>query len=121
MAARSTWKPEDEARFMQICHAHQTIGVNGLICIRADAWREIARLMERTVRACQDRFWSRNAAAGKKKYYRPRIAARGICNDAIDLQRPYDLPSPKTITALIFGDPLPGRSALDRKRGVGAP
>ena len=39
-----------------------------------------------------------------------------VLNDLGPFQQPAPLPAPVSLTARLMGDPLPGRSALDRRR-----
>lgn len=89
------------------------------------AWRAVAEHFPgRTHYAVRQRFLTlRNRAAGikheRKDSERPiRTKKRKIATAApVMLQAPPDLPPPHSLTAFLLGDPLPGRSALDQKRG----
>lgn len=109
------WSAEEDKRVLELCQH-----VSG-----EQAWREVAeRFPGRTHYAVRQRFLTlRNRAAGIKRERtdseRPiRTQKRTIVGAApIVLQTPPDLPPPASLTAFLLGDPLPGRSALDQKRG----
>lgn len=49
------------------------------------------------------------------------VRKNGVVPNSVLLERDRAKARPITLTAEIFGDPLPGRSALDKKRSSGAP
>lgn len=103
-------------------------------------FKAIGKLMGRTHQSCEHRWrWinmpadqleRRNAAEAKrKKELRAAEASEGpakaydfivrktmIVPDDVFTERNQRLAAPRTIGSLILGDPLPGFSALDRKR-----
>lgn len=113
-----TWSPDDDARLLARCAARQVKG--------EQAWRAIA-----------EHFPGRSFFAVRQRYLILRMKAAGIARNrkrksravkgrkrfaptASPLQLRPLLPEHKTLTAAFFGDPLPGRSALDQKRSAQA-
>ena len=113
------WSKEDTAKLTQLCKAvphYKTM-------IGAKRWDLICAHFPTRTRVAVKQHWSglKAKAAGKPPRIRydrllinPSIVRHSPQERAIR-QNPVQLPPPKSITAFICGDPLPGRSALDRK------
>lgn len=118
-ASWKRWSPADDEKLLRLCGRFTFIGVNGNGVITEQDWTQIADEFEgRSTGACKTRLVDlRNSAAGKPKPCRARAkVVHGADSDfARSYQSPISLPDPVSITAMIFGDPLPGRSALDHK------
>lgn len=87
-------------------------------------WDKVAALLPgRTVAACKYQFFK--GALGK----RPRETVadlrtareRSEAADTARQARASAVDAPRSLTAAFFGDPLPGRSALDQRRDGGVP
>ena len=91
----------------------------------AQEWSQIAHRLGRKPEACKVRFnIERRRRAGTYKrpsatgFFLTRRAERMAMTAAQAMQATAS--APRSLTAEIFGDPLPGRSALDEKLGRGA-
>jgi hypothetical protein len=79
---------------------------------RLDEWPAIAEthFPGRTAKACKQQYYNcRAARAAKAQLQEPEVAAAPVharCAAALE---------PQSITAAVFGDPPPGRSALDQR------
>lgn len=122
------WSGEQDALLRELCEAY---GRNGI------QWQEISEQFEgRTPQACKQHWLNmRNQAAGKPQRTRIRESeakpnsrrVRRTREQVVALKQaamqepipPARLPQPKSITAFVFGDPLPGRSALDQMQQEG--
>ncbi|WP_316184700.1 hypothetical protein [Bradyrhizobium sp. SZCCHNRI1003] len=110
IAPFTRWTPHDIARLARLAEA-------------GARWVEVAAAIGRASESCQmkwhaiatdDQKATRAAAMDAKRGGRPSLPA------PVPKQKQAVLaivaPSgPRTLTAAMFGDPLPGRSALDRK------
>jgi hypothetical protein len=115
--AYKCWSAEEDERLLALCH--------GKVIHGEEAWWQIAEgFPGRSRCAVQQRHLTlRMRAAGIKRSHPPRprpISSR-------ERKMPDDTPPPRPVflqhydlTAAFFGDPLPGRSALDQKRGASA-
>lgn len=114
------WSDEDSDKLMELCKA-RTWG-------DGEAWMAIAEQFPgRTVSACRHRHdeVKRNRADKVRHRDRRKYNYKNVVRTpeelAVRLQPPPDLPPPASLTAYLCGDPLPGRSALDKKmQGVSA-
>jgi Myb-like DNA-binding domain len=114
------WSNEDSDKLMELCKA-RTWG-------DGEAWMAIAaQFPGRTVSACRHRYdeVKRNRAGKPTNRERPKYNYKNVVRTpeelADRLRPPPDLPPPASLTAFLCGDPLPGRSALDKKmQGVSA-
>lgn len=109
MTAREPFKPWSEAdqkRLEDLVHAKWP-------------WEEIGRRLGRTAIACKVRFHAARRGSARVKINRVHgngWTARRASDEAAAAARELRTHvSPRTLTAEIFGDPLPGRSALDRR------
>lgn len=84
------------------------------------AWKKIGPLFgttgETIRKALDPEFVAKVKGWDKIKEARRKMGIEGvITRSGVFMQRPLaDHPQPVTISQLMFGDPLPGRSALDR-------
>lgn len=76
-------------------------------------WCVIARELGRPVATCTYQFRQYEDSRPKRNVEPRRIAPEHVLSDAARRNK-----APRTITAALFGDPAPGQSALDKKRGV---
>jgi hypothetical protein len=117
MGLGDTWRPWSEIEdqtLLDLCAMRTFIG---------DAWREVAAKFEgRSPVACRQRYrLLRRKAAGEPLPERPQRQRRyngRKCREA--LSRLPETVHHVSLTAEIFGDPLPGRSALDRRQQIEA-
>lgn len=96
------WKPEDLRRLFDLHAQHGPI------------WKEIvSHFPGRTPQSLASTFRThRDPKTGKL-----RSAVADVAADQPDAgARAPCMPQHRTVTAALLGDPLPGRSALDRKR-----
>ncbi len=110
------WPAEDDAKLMAACGGRAVVGEAG--------WRAIAERMSlpRTWQSCRQRagYLHRKATGTAPKPRKPRerkVNGR-IFRSREGMQdppAPGSIPQPASITAALFGDPLPGRSALDKR------
>jgi hypothetical protein len=108
-----TWTPEDLARLDREVEA-----VRGRD--KTIDWRSVGEAMERGSVSCRCQYWlqqkrkrgvpSRRSRGGQKGVTRAELNGRAVAARAELLSLP-----PRTLTAEFFGDPMPGRSAYDRK------
>jgi DNA-binding Lrp family transcriptional regulator len=86
---------------------------------KGEPWGDIGARIKRTDRACKVQYnlLKRTAAGAVPKAPHQRI----IRQSATELAKQIRDTSPqhRSITAEFFGDPLPGRSALDQRAGQG--
>ena len=68
-------------------------------------------------RARRDYMRLYRARGGKANGLRPYVAST-VVPGAVEAERTAALASPRTPDQLLLGDPLPGRSALDKKRAA---
>lgn len=118
------WSAAEDALVRELCLDKNISGL--------EAWREIAgRFPGRSVYAVRQRLLTlRMLADGTKRPRQPKLAraAKGRrrrskldVEPTLSVQPPRPTsPAPVNLTAWVFGDPLPGRSALDQKRGMPA-
>lgn len=84
-------------------------------------WHVIAKQFPgRTMESCRQQFYKLralpNGAVMQRKPYPAREPRR-----TVEMQAPQALPAHTCITAAFFGDPLPGRSALDQRAPADGP
>jgi hypothetical protein len=106
------WTPAEDARLRDLCEGKTIRG--------DDAWMVLGEEFPgRSYVSCRQRWLTlRNIAKGVKRVRldRPRKRNRAMRIMPADrLPLPPPLPEHRTLTAAFFGDPLPGRSALDRR------
>lgn len=117
----SIWTDAHDSELRDLCTGKKIVGEK--------AWYPIAEHFEgRTPAACRQRWqFLRALDAGKAprernlaRATRWRRSQKQIRLDAqakLAMQKPLARPPlPSSITAFVFGDPLPGRSALDLRR-----
>jgi hypothetical protein len=111
------WTTEDDEKLRTLCNSLLSPGVNGMLCVKKEAWQEITgQLTGHTILSCKHRFRILKDRQGVKKTYREREKSDNhFVRRSAATQNPVRLPEPISITAAFFGDPLPGRSALDAK------
>lgn len=107
------WTEADNARLYETCRHH--------LHISEWQWREIAKEFEgHTACACQCQYSVLKARAEGRDRIRHRRDPNAHYVQSVPkaalAQRREPLPEPASITAAVLGDPLPGRSALDRMR-----
>jgi hypothetical protein len=123
MAPRiSSWTKESDDILYSFCKSRLQPGKNGLPSVCKQDWDECGKLFpKRSVHACKSRFGELKALAEGKIPYRKRnrIEREKPGEFVTRMQNPARLPLPSSITAFICGDPLPGRSALDKKLSEG--
>lgn len=82
-------------------------------------WTDIGAKFGRTAAASKVQYFyqlrKKNESTSQRAPSK-KTTARQRLDRVLESQRPDKLPNPQSITALILGDPLPGRSALDRIR-----
>lgn len=118
MADRSPWKiwtDEMDARMLELCGTG----------VRPDQWPVIAESFPgRSPLSCRQHwFLLRQKAKGipmkkrgpRQSRAKDSLRPRPVRSDAVMQAPPARLPTHRSITALLCGDPLPGRSALDEK------
>lgn len=109
MSSRGPWKAwsiEDDRRLF--AYAQDGIPVG------EEVWTTIvAQFPGRSLIACRDRLRKMIADAREAKRKRASPVKVKL------MQRPRDFPLHATLTALICGDPIPGRSALDQRKAYG--
>ncbi len=108
------WPAADDALLMKRWAGRAVVGEEG--------WKAIAEglSLPRTWQSCRQRVqYLRRKASGiapKKREPRERkVNGRIYQRDKMQEPLAY-LPQPASITAALFGDPLPGRSALDQRQ-----
>lgn len=115
--ASPPWLPAEDEKLLAICAEKQIVG--------PAAWAEVAEsFYQRTPCALRQHYLAlRNKAKGKtEKEIRNQQRAKICATRQATMQDPivpHARPQHASLTAAVFGDPLPGRSALDR-RGAGA-
>jgi Myb-like DNA-binding protein len=103
----STWTEADTTRLTTL--VDQRSGLN---------WTEIAeRFPGRTPKSCAAHYRAAKLRARgiKRERWSPPPVNPDRVHRTTPLQQPRELPLPATITAYVLGDPLPGRSALDKR------
>jgi len=115
---RVFWTDQEDEKLLQLCNSRLVPGVNGLPGLNKQAWADVAaQFPDRTLASCKNRFWNRAERAAPKRSYKERVSPKNhFVESHSGLQRPVHLPEPSSLTAYLLGDPLPGRSALDKKR-----
>jgi len=115
------WTADEDARLIRMCHGKVIRGEEGWLII-ADEFPG------RSLYAVRQRHLTlRYKASGIKRQPRPRHQRPK--HDAANALRKRTMPAPPmpsrpacpmpaSLTAWIFGDPLPGRSALDQRNAV---
>lgn len=108
------WPKADDDKLMAAWGGRAVVGEAG--------WRAIAETMSlpRTWQSCRQRVsYLHRKATGrlpKKRERKERKINGRIFRSKDGMQDPpASLPRPASITAALFGDPLPGRSALDKR------
>lgn len=101
------WTAAEDARLVELLEAKRP-------------WGEIAAAIGRSIGACTARRYALRSARRRNRANRdraPGIAwpARKEAEATALAMRAAALTAPRSLTAEIFGDPLPGRSALDRR------
>lgn len=93
---RRAWTPEETAQAIEMRRAGQTL-------------RQIARALKRGPCGVDEKL--RRVGLG------PPPRGYSVPPEVLE-RREREALAPRTIHHMLLGDPLPGRSALDRKRGV---
>lgn len=81
--------------------------------VKAMSWPPIAEDLGRTKRSCQSRYWD-------IVNNRRRKALDGVTTIERKIHPSLNTNHYSSLTAMIFGDPLPGRSALDQMKASGS-
>jgi len=112
------WSAAEDEKLTALCKGHSTSLSAG--------WEEIAQHFEgRSYLACRQRWLNlrrKESGAPVRVRVTPRRANGRVISAAVAKNTmqvapsPGALPSHASLTSAIFGDPLPGRSALDQKR-----
>lgn len=115
------WSREDSAKLLKL-HT-EAKGDRTNVRIRTDIWQQIAvHFPGRTLKAVRNHHANLMTLANGKSRGRYRVTnPKFVVRNPEDItlrQNPIALPPHATITAFVFGDPLPGRSALDQKRAA---
>ncbi|MGA7072112.1 SANT/Myb-like DNA-binding domain-containing protein [Bradyrhizobium sp.] len=103
------WSQEDSARLYQLADNRPNNGKN---------WPSISKEFQgRSPASCREHYF----AQLRRRSYScppggPRRFIEPVSRDRSPRQEPINLPAPATLTAFLCGDPVPGRSALDRKQ-----
>ena len=110
------WSPQEDQIIRDAAAGHGMAGNDG--------WQKLAlNFPDRSWVACRQR-WLNLRRMDSGVPVRSRRKRDRVVNGRIDrqwennqgpYQTPRDLPRPRSLTAFICGDPLPGRSALDRR------
>lgn len=95
------WSPEDHARMMTMAEAEFS-------------WAEIGEALDRSPCACQTRYRDYKDGGGFRRTERQNKVVIAAARRAAEVAIPH-----ASLTAAFFGDPLPGRSALDRRQAEG--
>lgn len=113
------WTPEEDARLLEKLAGRQGLGQKFWIGFAEE-------FPGRSFYALRQRYLVlRMAAEGRKRIYppKPRVTTgrerrtqRQIVHAALHARKAAERLQPASLTAALLGDPLPGRSALDRKR-----
>jgi Myb-like DNA-binding domain len=109
------WTEADDALLSQLCEHQST-------ALLHPNWHEIAKHFEgRSWLACRQHWLRlrRGASGAAPRVRMTEWRANGRISKAAKTRMqppPAALPSHTSLTAAVLGDPLPGRSALDRKR-----
>ena len=107
------WSDEDSEKLFELCKTR--------LWGDGEAWMAIAaQFPGRTVSACRHRYdeVKRMKADKPSNRERRKYNYKNVVRTPEELSvrmKPINLPEPASITAFVFGDPLPGRSALDKK------
>lgn len=113
---KPVWSSEEDETLLSACRGTMVSG--------DAAWQKVADLLPgRSFTAVRQRIITlRNKARGilrdPDRKDRPLKRKKSLAAEAV-LSPPVSLPQHRTLTAFLFGDPLPGRSALDQKRSAG--
>lgn len=100
------WSTEEDDLLRQLCAGDK---------VKGPGWLDLPQYFAgRTVGACQQR-WIVLRDGPKPAHTRKAQPLKPLPLREASLQQPIDLPKPASLTAFILGDPLPGRSALDRR------
>ena len=108
------WTPHEDTKLLDLIKGRQRLSTA--------EWEAVGKnFPDRSIHAIRNRYsYLRAIATGNLTPRRSgrAVNARHIRHNAEDIAlraNPIDLPYPASITAFVFGDPLPGRSALDKK------
>lgn len=106
MALRSPWNAEEDALLMQL--------LGTMTVVSFETWQSIKpQFPSRTLPAIRMRWTSLKLGTEAKRRKALNGEAKPLPAIRTRMQIPRDLPLPASLTALICGDPIPGRSALD--------
>lgn len=108
MSRNPSWSPTEDAKLPAIGDVPRRM--------TREHWQAIAEQIgnNRTWMACRQRYLDLR----RKEHHRGERKANGRIDRRTEMQQPpapHTLPRPVSITAAVFGDPLPGRSALDKR------
>ena len=120
MQTWTPWSDEDSKKLVKLCKASERPFVRDQLKISNADWEKIAKIFPgRSPVGCKQRYGFMKAKAEGRvaaTYYKTKDQYR----TREEIKQRYSpreaIPLPASITAFVFGDPLPGRSALDRKR-----
>ena len=108
------WSVSEDSLLLEICKKRRPFGKAGWI-------RAAAEFPGRTAEALRHRFTTlekHSKGIVRKRAVRPDRPPRRYPKRVYTMQEPTipaALPEHTSLTAAFFGDPLPGRSALDRR------
>lgn len=114
-AGQVPWTEEETAALLRAYRRESAAGY------RKTSWAKIVRdVPGRTVAQCQGKIryyihGHQRAQPGKEVRHDPEPRARTIPADVIADAHARSFLSHRSLTSAFFGDPLPGRSALDRR------
>ena len=101
------WTAEQESRLCELAG-------QGL------SWAAIGAALDRTADACHRRYYQlRGPCSGSRAHYAPSLVssrARQLAAATAAQARLKADEAERSLTAILCGDPLPGRSALDQRR-----
>jgi Myb-like DNA-binding domain len=105
------WTDEETAILEAFAAEHVRIG--------RIPWLRLAEMLGRTKHSCEDkwaRIRARNQQLPQPRFSRGQIHLKASAEALIERDRRYAI-KPRDLTAELMGDPLPGESALEKRRG----